>query len=58
MRDPPSDAELRALVSQITLSEKICMLSGKNVWETFDVERLGIPSLKVRSLSKYSTAYG
>ncbi|CAH0003784.1 unnamed protein product [Clonostachys byssicola] len=47
MMDPPSDAELRALISQLTLSEKISMLSGKNVWETFDVERLGIPSLKV-----------
>lgn len=47
MGDPPSDAELRALVSQLTLSEKISMLSGKNVWETFDVKRLGILSLKV-----------
>ncbi|KAF2009538.1 glycoside hydrolase family 3 protein [Aaosphaeria arxii CBS 175.79] len=35
------------LVKQLTLEEKISMLAGKNVWETFDVERLGIPSLKV-----------
>lgn len=54
MGDPPSDAELRALISQLTLGEKISMLSGKNVWETFDVERLGIPSLKVSPFANTS----
>ncbi|KAH8900771.1 hypothetical protein GQ53DRAFT_675543 [Thozetella sp. PMI_491] len=31
----------------MTLDEKISLLSGKNLWETVEIERLGIPSLKV-----------
>lgn len=42
-----SDSTLRALLHELTLEEKISMLAAKNVWETADVERLGIPSLKV-----------
>lgn len=35
------------LVQQLTVDEKILLLSGKNVWETPEIDRLGIPSLKV-----------
>ncbi|PSN60028.1 glycoside hydrolase [Corynespora cassiicola Philippines] len=41
------DESLQALVGQMTLEEKIKMLSAKNVWETPEIDRLGIPSLKV-----------
>lgn len=43
----PSDGELVALLAQCTIEEKIALLSLKNVWETADVDRLDIPSLKV-----------
>lgn len=35
-----------ALIPQLTLEEKISLLSGRNFWETRDVRRLGIPSLR------------
>ena len=44
------DGSLQALVGQMTLEEKIKMLSAKNVWETPEIDRLGIPSLKACSL--------
>ncbi|KAG0651212.1 Beta-D-glucoside glucohydrolase B [Hyphodiscus hymeniophilus] len=34
-------------LGQLTLDEKISMLAGANTWETFPIDRLGIPSLKV-----------
>lgn len=40
-------SELRQLLEKLTLEEKIGMLAAKNIWETKDVERLGVPSLKV-----------
>ena len=42
-----SESSLHALLRELTLEEKISMLAAKNVWETADVERLGVPSLKV-----------
>ncbi|CAG9976110.1 unnamed protein product [Clonostachys byssicola] len=36
-----------SLVGQLTLDEKILLLAGKNFWETHEIPRLGIPSLKV-----------
>ncbi|KAL3469305.1 glycoside hydrolase superfamily [Aspergillus californicus] len=36
-----------SLLTQLTLEEKILLLAGKNFWETHEIERLGIPSLKV-----------
>ncbi len=33
------------LLSQMTLREKIALLSGKNGWSTVAIERLGIPSI-------------
>jgi beta-glucosidase len=47
MAQPPSDTELQALVSQMTLEEKISMLAGKSTWETYPIPRLNIPALKV-----------
>lgn len=45
----PSDDELKALLAQCTVEEKIQLLSLKNFWETANIDRLDIPSLKVRS---------
>lgn len=39
--------DLKGLVSQLTLEEKVSLLAGKDFWVTNPVERLGIPSLKV-----------
>ena len=32
-------------MEQMTLPEKAAILSGKNVWETREIKRLGIPSI-------------
>ncbi|KAI8649153.1 Beta-glucosidase [Fusarium keratoplasticum] len=47
MTQAPTDAELLELLSQLTTSEKISLLAGKNSWETQNIDRLNIPSLKV-----------
>ncbi|KAK9849600.1 hypothetical protein MYU51_014215 [Penicillium brevicompactum] len=41
----PSD-RVRNLVTQLSLEEKCALLAGKNMWETLDIPRLGIRSLK------------
>lgn len=33
------------LLSQLTLREKVALLSGKDIWRTVPIERLGIPAL-------------
>ncbi|CAI6340141.1 unnamed protein product [Periconia digitata] len=38
---------MRELLEKLTLEEKIRLLSAENVWETPEIERVGIPSLKV-----------
>ncbi|MGC9347105.1 MAG: glycoside hydrolase family 3 C-terminal domain-containing protein [Anaerolineae bacterium] len=47
--DPQStearDARVEGLLNQMTLDEKVSLLSGKNNWQTVPIERLGIPSL-------------
>lgn len=35
----------RELIEKMTLEEKAAILSGKTVWETRDISRLGIPSI-------------
>ncbi|KAE8420932.1 putative beta-glucosidase precursor [Aspergillus pseudocaelatus] len=35
------------LLRALTLEEKVSLLAGKNMWETANVDRLGIPSLKM-----------
>jgi len=37
--------DVKSIVEQMTLEEKCLMLSGKNFWETVDIERLGVPSI-------------
>ena len=32
------------LIDQLTLEEKASLMSGKDFWQTVDIERLGIPS--------------
>jgi beta-glucosidase len=39
-------ARIRKLLESLTLEEKCTLLSGKNMWETAAIERLGIKSLK------------
>ncbi|MBY5551635.1 glycosyl hydrolase [Rhizobium leguminosarum] len=41
----PSDAEIRALVDQMTVAEKVDLLSGRGLWKTASIERLGVPSI-------------
>lgn len=43
---PSSTGTLVAnLLEQMTLEEKVALLSGKNMWQTVPLERLGVPSL-------------
>ena len=43
--EPNFENEIEALLSKMTLQEKVALLSGKDTWHTFPLERLGIPSL-------------
>ncbi len=36
---------IKEIISKMTLEEKARLCSGKNVWETEDISRLGIPSI-------------
>jgi beta-glucosidase len=40
-----TDLRVDELLTQLTLREKVLLLSGIDAWHTFPVERLGIPSL-------------
>ena len=47
----PSDfanADLDAIVSQLTTDEAILLTAGVGFWYTHAIERLGIPAIKVR----------
>lgn len=39
------DQQVEALLAQMTLAEKVALLSGRDVWHTVPNERLGIPSI-------------
>lgn len=39
------EARVAELLSQLTLEEKVSLLSGRDAWNTMPIERLGIPSL-------------
>lgn len=43
--------DIQAMVSQLTLDEKLSLLAGGSHWRTAEVQRLGIPNLKVSLLS-------
>src|SRR5918995_4055945 len=44
---PATDADLDALLAQLTLEEKAALTAGADSWQTVAVERLGIGALKV-----------
>lgn len=37
---------IESLLQQLTLEEKCLLVAGKNMWETYNIDRLGIRSLK------------
>ncbi len=39
--------DVEDVLRQMTLQEKVSMLSGADMWHTMPVERLGIPAVKV-----------
>jgi beta-glucosidase len=39
------DQRIEEILSQMTLQEKVALMSGKDVWNTVSIERLGIPSI-------------
>jgi beta-glucosidase len=41
----PHREKIEELIEQMTLSEKVAMLSGRNAWYTMPIERLDIPSI-------------
>ncbi len=41
----PTDDEIISLVDQMTVAEKVDLLSGRGLWKTAGIERLGIPSI-------------
>lgn len=41
----PTDDEITSLVAQMTIAEKVDLLSGRGLWKTASIERLGIPSI-------------
>ncbi|CAK7206833.1 hypothetical protein SEUCBS139899_009639 [Sporothrix eucalyptigena] len=44
---PPTPVDVEHLIQELTVDEKILLLAGKNFWETWNIDRLTIPSLKV-----------
>lgn len=45
MREGERKMKHKELIDQMTLEEKAAILSGRTVWETREVKRLGIPSI-------------
>ncbi len=41
----PIEQKISELIAQMTLSEKVSLLSGKDAWRTMPIPRLGIPSI-------------
>jgi len=39
------EKKIDALLKELTLREKVSLLSGKDIWNTVTIERLGIPSI-------------
>jgi beta-glucosidase len=44
--DRQKNGDVEALLQELTLEKKCLLLSGKNLWETYNLDRLGIRSLK------------
>ncbi len=47
MATPDPETVAAGLLSQLTIDEKISLLSGSDNWHTAPIERLGIPAMKV-----------
>ncbi|MEQ8859951.1 MAG: glycoside hydrolase family 3 C-terminal domain-containing protein [Pseudomonadales bacterium] len=45
--EPPGGPDLEALLSQLTVTEKVALLAGRGMWVTMAIPRLGIPAIKV-----------
>jgi len=43
--NPKLEKQVEELLKQLTLNEKISLLSGKDIWNTVPIERLGVPSI-------------
>lgn len=39
--------DVEDVLSQLTVEEKISLLSGRDTWHTFSVPRLNVPSIRV-----------
>ena len=48
-----AEGNFEGLLEELTTKEKIAFLAGANFWETAEIKRLGIPSLKVRDLVRW-----
>ena len=51
---PPSDfakADIDEIIDKLSTEEAVNLIAGVGFWYTAAVERLGIPAIKVRSLS-------
>lgn len=54
MRQPNfADVDVEALLSQLTLEEKISLLSGQGSFKTTSIPARGIPSITVSNGSNY-----
>ena len=42
-----ADIDVEWVLSQLTLSEKVALVAGKDFWHTVPVPRLGVPSLRM-----------
>ena len=52
---PPSDfanADINGIVDKLSLEEAVKLIAGVGLWHTAAIERLGIPAIKVRLLSR------
>ncbi len=45
MSHTPTDDELRPLLEQLTLEEKVLILTGRDFWSTWPIERIGLRSM-------------
>ncbi len=43
----PTDAWIEATLAELTLAEKVDLMSGRDLWSVRPVERLGLPAVKV-----------
>jgi len=48
MVTPMEPLSIEVLLGQLTVEEKVSLLSGADGWQTQEIPRLGIGSLKVR----------